>query len=318
MAPKFDMATADVTGLKERVRKLTTAIVKQKEQIEKLRATENQLAGDKEKLERQVRNMQEEAAMSREMRADLQGEIARLQRALDHQSAEADMLRNDMETHVIRPLDISASGNDELTCKLRKDVEDAEARAALLESEMARHRAEANSLSDELEALKDTYDMDSRRWAAGASSNRTLPLGPSPAQAPIKTMGGGDDEGAEGSEGGYTESLGDGEQSATNESSSATRPHEGGEGTAEGVVLDNLGQARADGSGTSEGEHSTPDAGQPEAHATDSTQPAVGVDGEQASRAKVETDKCAPCIAMPLGAHGWHETEIERMKEKVA
>jgi hypothetical protein len=45
----------------------------------------------------------------------------------------------------------------------RKAAEDAGARAAMLTSKMARHRNEANALSEELEALKDTYEMERRR-----------------------------------------------------------------------------------------------------------------------------------------------------------
>jgi hypothetical protein len=45
----------------------------------------------------------------------------------------------------------------------RKAAEDTEARAAMLMSKMARHRDEANALSEELETLKDTYEIDRRR-----------------------------------------------------------------------------------------------------------------------------------------------------------
>jgi hypothetical protein len=86
----------------------------------------------------------------------------------------------------------------------RKAAEDTEARAAMLMSKMARHRDEANALSEELEALKDTYEMERRRWAAAAcagGSHRALPPGPSPAHAPAKTTGGNDEEGP-GSSGG--------------------------------------------------------------------------------------------------------------------
>jgi len=47
--------------------------------------------------------------------------------------------------------------------KSRKAVEDAETRAEMLTSKLARHRNEANALSEELEALKDTYEMERRR-----------------------------------------------------------------------------------------------------------------------------------------------------------
>ena len=46
---------------------------------------------------------------------------------------------------------------------MRKAAGDAEARVAVLESEMVRHRDEATSLSEELEAFRDAYDMDRRR-----------------------------------------------------------------------------------------------------------------------------------------------------------
>ena len=143
MAPKFDLATADLPALRHRVTELTTGIVKQKKQIEALRSTEHQLAGDKEKLERQIRNLQEEAAMSREMRADLQGEVARLQRALEHQTAEVDMLRSEVAVQrEIGAQHAGAAAPDETTEQLRTAAEDAEARAAALSSEVARHRAE--------------------------------------------------------------------------------------------------------------------------------------------------------------------------------
>ena len=202
MAPKFDLVSADPAALRHRVTELTTGIVKQKKQIEALRATEHQLAADKEKLERQIRNLQEEAAMSREMRADLQGEVARLQRALEHQTAEADMLRSDVAAQ--RELSAQNAAPDEAAQQWRNAAEDAEARAAMLTSKMARHRDEANALSEELEALKDTYEMERRRWAAAAcagGSHRALPPGPSPAHAPAKTAGGNDEEGP-GSSGG--------------------------------------------------------------------------------------------------------------------
>ena len=202
MAPKFDLVSADPAALRHRVTELTTGIVKQKKQIEALRATEHQLAADKEKLERQIRNLQEEAAMSREMRADLQGEVARLQRALEHQTAEADMLRCDVAAQ--RELSAQNAAPDEAAQQWRKAAEDAEARAAMLTSEMARHRDEANALSEELEALKDTYEIERRRWAAAAcagGSHRALPPGPSPAHAPAKITGGNDKQGP-GSSGG--------------------------------------------------------------------------------------------------------------------
>ena len=201
MAPKFDLNTADMASLKDRVRQLTSAIVKQKEQIEKLRSAEHQLAGDKEKLERQVRDLQEEAAMSREMRASLQGEVARLQRALEHQTAEADMLRSEMEAASSQhlpgdPHDIPVASQDELVAELRKTAHDAEGRAAAVESEMRRYRDESHALSEELETLRDTLDEERRRWAAAAGSShghRPLQSGPSPVHAPAKTAGGGNE-----------------------------------------------------------------------------------------------------------------------------
>ena len=187
MAPKFDLATADIPALRERVRHLTSALVKQKDQIEKLRAMEHQLAGDKEKLERQVRNMQEEAAMCRELRSDLQGEVARLQRALEHQTAEADMLRTESEagaaSHSVAGPNGQAAANEELVSQLRKAATDAEARAKMLESEMVRHRDESESLSEELESLRDSYNLDRRRWA-----ERRAQVAEASLQAPSKKI----------------------------------------------------------------------------------------------------------------------------------
>jgi len=68
-------------------------VVKQKDVIERLRASENRLAGDKEKLERQVANLGEEGEVARAMRTELQGEVARLQSALEVQRSENEMLK---------------------------------------------------------------------------------------------------------------------------------------------------------------------------------------------------------------------------------
>lgn len=140
--------------------------------------------------------------MSREMRADLQGEVARLQRALENQTAEADMLRSNMAAQ--RELSEQNAAPDEAAKQWRKAAEDAEARAAMLMIVMARHRDEANALSEELETLKDTYEIERNRWAAAArtgGSDRALPPGPLPAHVPAKTAGGHDEEGT-GSSGG--------------------------------------------------------------------------------------------------------------------
>ena len=112
------------------------------------------------------------------------------------------MLRSEVAAQ--RELSAQNAAPDEAAQQWRKAAEDAEARAAMLTSKMARHRDEANALSEELEALKDTYEMERRRWAAAAcagGSHRALPPGPSPAHAPAKTTGGNDEEGP-GSSGG--------------------------------------------------------------------------------------------------------------------
>ena len=193
MAPKFDLQTADVPALRDRVRQLTSAIVKQKEQIEQLRAKEHHLAGEKEKLERVQRDLQEEAAMAREMRADLQGQVARLQRALEHQAAEAELLRTEAQRAPAHDSAGAADQNEGEIAALRMASHNAEARASSLESELARQRQASRALSDELDALKDTFDLERQRWAAAAASHRLLPAGPSPAHTPHKSDGGGDE-----------------------------------------------------------------------------------------------------------------------------
>jgi len=325
MAPKFDLATADVPALRHRVTELTTGIVKQKKQIEALRATEHQLAGDKEKLQRQIRNLQEEAAMSREMRADLQGEVARLQRALEHQTAEADMLRSEVAAQrEPGAQNAGAAAPDETTAQLRKAAEDAEARAAVLSSEVARHRNEANALSEELEELKDTYEMERRRWAAAARAGdgiRALPLGPSPVHAPAKTASGDDEEGPGSSR---EEHQVERDHAGHEDDAAPSRPPVGGadadeagatradaasalsvgadvdsaqNGWAEGAERD--GQL-AEGSGNEQGARNGT-AGSQQSHA-----------GELAHGGGVQTG-----AAMAV-AGGWAEQEIDRMKQKVA
>eukprot|EP00282_Hemiselmis_andersenii_P009707 CAMPEP_0114168710 /NCGR_PEP_ID=MMETSP0043_2-20121206/33150_1 /TAXON_ID=464988 /ORGANISM="Hemiselmis andersenii, Strain CCMP644" /LENGTH=64 /DNA_ID=CAMNT_0001266063 /DNA_START=7 /DNA_END=198 /DNA_ORIENTATION=+ len=64
MAPKFNIQTADRAQLVERTTQLTTALIKQKQAIEKLRENEASLAGSNEKLQKQLRNVEEEGEMA--------------------------------------------------------------------------------------------------------------------------------------------------------------------------------------------------------------------------------------------------------------
>jgi len=317
MAPKFDLTTADTPALRDRVRQLTSALVKQKEQIEKLRGTEHQLAGDKEKLERQVRNMQEEAAMSREMRADLQGEVARLQRALEHQTAEAEMLRTEVEASAAAPHgaglpdSAAATANGELVSQLRKAAEDAEARVALLESEMVRHRDEATSLSEELEALRDAYDMDRRRWA----DRRPPPAGMSSAEVPAAIPGNGNaeaapDSGSEMLPAAHTDAGGEKGETFTLPQEGMAE-HAGWDATGHKEDSENGTAGEAQGQAGRAGSDAPLEAGQAgNVHSGDGT--AGGGQGAHATAA----NGAAPARAGE--SEGWIDGEVERLMDKVA
>ncbi|EKX53200.1 hypothetical protein GUITHDRAFT_132960 [Guillardia theta CCMP2712] len=123
MARKFDVGRATEEELRERVRTLTSALIKQKEQIERIRTSEHALAGEKEKLERQVINFKEEAEMSRQMRSELQGEVARMQRALELRAAEAEMIKTEAQKYIFGS-DSSQNSDEELKTA-REELEDA-------------------------------------------------------------------------------------------------------------------------------------------------------------------------------------------------
>ena len=93
MAPKFNVLTADRDSLVDRVTQLTSALVKQKEVIAKQKVTEESLLAENEKLQRQIRNLGEEGEIARQLRGELQNEVARLQRLLDLATAELQMMR---------------------------------------------------------------------------------------------------------------------------------------------------------------------------------------------------------------------------------
>jgi hypothetical protein len=91
MPKKFNIATADRQGLVDRVTQLTSALVKQKDTIAKMKSTEENLLSENERLQRQIRRLEEEGAVARELRGELQNEVARLQRSVDLLTAELQM-----------------------------------------------------------------------------------------------------------------------------------------------------------------------------------------------------------------------------------
>ena len=91
MSKKFNIQTADRQGLVDRVTQLTTALVKQKDVISKLKSSEENILSENEKLQKQIRILEEENSMGRELRGELQNEVARLQRSIELLSAEVQM-----------------------------------------------------------------------------------------------------------------------------------------------------------------------------------------------------------------------------------
>ena len=91
MPKKFNIETADRQGLVDRVTQLTSALVKQKDSISKLKSAEENLLSENDRLQRQIRRLEEEGAVARELRGELQNEVARLQRSVDLLTAELQM-----------------------------------------------------------------------------------------------------------------------------------------------------------------------------------------------------------------------------------
>ena len=114
MAKKFNIQTADRQGLVDRVTQLTSALVKQKEVISKLKGSEESLLSENERLQKQIRNLEEEGAVGRDLRGELQNEVARLQRSIELLSAEMQMHRG--ETASLTPLAVP-----EMKCAVTKE-----------------------------------------------------------------------------------------------------------------------------------------------------------------------------------------------------
>jgi hypothetical protein len=107
MAKRFNIQTADRDGLVDRVTQLTSALVKQKDAISKLKGSEENLLAENERLQKQIRILEEEGSVARELRSELQNEVARLQRSIDLLSAEMQMHRGETSTSLAREIEVS-------------------------------------------------------------------------------------------------------------------------------------------------------------------------------------------------------------------
>ena len=183
--------------------------------------------------------------------------------------------------------------------------------------------------AEELEELRDTYDMERRRWAAAARAGggiRALPPGPSPAHAPAKAASGDEEEGP-GSSGEEHRAARD--QAGHDDDAAPSRPpvgggdaeeatarrSDGGQGAASalgiGAAVGSAQDGWAEGADRGDG-RAAAGCGEERAARNATVGSQQGHAGELAHGEGVQAG-----AAMPV-AGGWAEGEIERLKEKAA